>query len=183
MSLEAALTRHADLLEKNNELLAKLYGSAVLASSAGATSTASNDDAGETKTEDKPKATRGKKADKAAETTSAGAGFEIKYADLKKKLIPWLAEFAKKEDKENPGGAHPEVAARKAALKECFEKLGVEKLDEMENDAKKLTALNKWFETKAKVDDHVGVGAGRFAADPSDDDEDDDSGDDELGDL
>ena len=185
MSLEAVMTRLADLTEQNNDLLGKLLAASAAAAASGAkgASAASNDEGGadETATETKPKTTRAKKADKPAET-SAGAGFEISYDDLKKKkLAPWLAEFAKKEDKENPDGAHPEVAARKAALTACFAKLGVKRLDETEGDAKKLTALNKWFETKAKIEDHVGAGAGRFAADPADDadeDGDDDSGDD-----
>jgi len=183
MSLEAALTRNNELLEQNNALMAKLLASANAGSVVASGSAASNDDGAgeETKAEEKPKATRAKKADKAAETTSAGDGFEIGYADLKKALGAWLAEFAKAEDKAAPDGAHPEVKARKAALKACFTKLGVEKLDEMEKDAKKLTALNKWFVTKAKVDDHVGVGAGRFAADPEDAEE---AGDeDDIGDL
>lgn len=175
MSLEAALTRNNELIEKQNDLLAQLLGKAGTV-----VNNAASSEEGE-KAADKPKG-RGKAADKAKdEEKGAAAGFEISYADLSKKLSAWLAEFAKKEDKENPDGAHPEVPARKAALKECFGKLKVSKLGEMENDAKKLTALNKWFEEKAKVDDHVGAGAGRFAADPSDDADDGDS--DDIGDL
>lgn len=174
MSLEAAITRLADLTEKQNGLLEKLLGSAAMG-----TPTADGAASGDA---DKPKPGR-KKADKPAETTSAsGDNFEISYADLKKKLAPWLGEFAKDEDKENPAGAHPEVAARRDALKECFKKLGVSKLDEMEKVPEKLAKLNKWLETKAKVDDHVGAGAGRFAADPEASEDDDSSGSD-LDDL
>ncbi len=137
------------------------------------------DDAGgdEPKKEAAKRGPKGK--DKTETTSSAGDGFEIEFPDLKKKFAAWLGEFAKPEDKDAPDEAHPEVGARKTALKETLGKLKAKQLTDIENDAKKLTAINKWFEEKAKVLDHVGAGAGRFAKDPEADEG--DSGDE--GDL
>ncbi|PZR89778.1 MAG: hypothetical protein DI537_20455 [Stutzerimonas stutzeri] len=172
MSLEAVMTRVAEATEKNNDLLTALLASAAKGgvASAAATDTSGDEDgAGETASE--PKKTRGRPAKDKTEdgAKSKGDGYEISFADLKAKFAAWLSEFAKAEDKDKPDGAHPEVAARKKALKDVLAKVSAEQLKDIESDAKKLTAVNKWFETKAKIDDHVGAGAGRFAADPSED--------------
>lgn len=118
--------------------------------------------------DDKPKTTRSRstktkddakddKADKADESN------EVVVSDeFKKKLQAWLAEFAKKEDKDNPDGVHPEVTARRAALKKAFEGLEVANLTEVKGDA--VERLETWF-GKA-------VGKGRFAPDPEPEDDD-----------
>ncbi len=162
MSLEAAIEKLTASVDANSLLLQQ-----VLAADA-----ANGGDASETK----PKRTTKPKEDAAAkgkeDAGKADAATSVPD-DLKKAIAAWLGEFAKEEDKANPDGAHPEVVARKAALKKAFEGLGVAKLPEI-NTAEGVTKLTNWFEKAKAVD--KGHGTGRFVADPApagDDDEDD----------
>ena len=81
------------------------------------------------------------------------------------KLSKYLGEFARAEDKDNPEGAHPEVTARRDAIKAVLSKLGAEKLPDIAKDAEKVGKLNTWLEEKALTADR-GHGIGRLAADP-----------------
>lgn len=152
MSLEAQITRLADLTEKHNALLEKL-----LAATGTAKASANKADAA-----DKPAAAD--KADK-AEKAPAAAPQGPSFADVKKKLSTWLSEFSKEEDADNPDGVHPEVTARRGALKAAMDGLGKKQLPEFEKDADALARLNTWFDTKASVVDR-GFGVGRLAKDP-----------------
>ena len=160
MSLEAALERNSDLMEKHNELLAKVLGAAGTKSDTA--------DAGAAA----PKTT-GKKAAAA----KGGDDVATAFTALKVDLAAWLGEFAKAEDKDNPEGTHPEVTARKAALAKVFSnpKLAVKKLPEIESDAAKIAVLTTWLNETAKKADK-GFGIGRLAADPE-------PADDETGDA
>lgn len=163
MSLEEALNRNSDLLEKHNALLEQVL------SKAGASKPADEGAAS-------GKATRGKGKDKDDGAKGAsGPSFDTLKADL----AAWLGEFAKEEDKDNPEGAHPEVAARKEALAKAFgsDKLQIKKLPEIADDAAKIGVLHTWLHEKAKKVDK-GFGVGRFVADPepADEGEDDDMG-------
>jgi hypothetical protein len=145
MSLEEALNRNSDLLEKNIALQEKILGLAT-----------SNKAAAAAAGEDKPKATRTTKAaaEKAAETVKAPTLDEIKPT-----LQGWLNEFPKNGDND-----HPETAARKGALKEFFGLIGVTKLPEV-TKPEDLTKLKEWAETQ--------VANGRITEDePAGDDDD-----------
>jgi hypothetical protein len=111
----------------------------------------------------KPKATKPKKADE----TKADTGTATTVPDsLKQGLSSWLGEFAKESDKDNPDGIHPEVIARKAALKKAFTDLGVKQLPEIAGIEKGVERITAWFEkVKAK---------GRFVPDPEPAADDDD---------
>lgn len=196
MALEELLKENTAAVLAQNELLAKMLA----ATSSDAT--ASDDDAdGDTATKETPKRKRGEPSpgksrrtkaetaeDEAADAADAAAAQKgddtssddgVTFDGVKGKLAKWLGEFAKEEDKGNPDGAHPEVLARKAALKAVLNKLtGTDdgKLGAIADDAEKIGKLDNWFETKAKVADK-GHGVGRLAADPVAADE---GGDDEL---
>lgn len=190
MALEELLKENNELIREQNGLLAAMLSTTSAgAVAAGQKTTTSSDTTSETTTE-APKRERGKPSpgkarrtseevaeDEAADKADAEAGGSTKSDDadgavtfdvLKKKLSLWLGEFAKEEDAEKPEGAHPEVQARKDAVKAVMNKLTDSddgKLGQLADSPEKLVKLDNWFETKAKVVDK-GFGIGRLAADP-----------------
>lgn len=126
MSLEEALNRNSDLLEKHNELLERVLSAAPASGSkAGAASA---------ETEEKPKTTRSTKAaDKKAETKA------VTLDDVKPLFSGWLTEFPKNGDDD-----HPETAARKEALKGFLKDVGAPNLKEVPAD--KLADAKTWIE-------------------------------------
>lgn len=123
MSLEAALNRNSDLLEKHNALIEQMLaaGQAALAA--------------------KGKATPA--ADKAAATKEPEAkAFDVEaHKALIQKCAGWLGEFGKE-------GA--EADARKAKFSEALGKLGVKKAGEIA-DADKSERLAKWLDKQVKA--------------------------------
>lgn len=200
MSLEQALKENTEALLAHTAAVNKLLsGTANVAGSATDATTASNDadDSADT-TDEAPKRERGKPSpgkskrtaaevaeDKAADDADAAAAGDadtgtVTFDELKVKLSKWLGEFAKPEDKESPEGTHPEVTARRDAVKAVLTKLGAEKLPDIAKDAEKVGKLDNWLETKAMRADK-GHGIGRLASDPEPAGDDDaDGGDDEL---
>ena len=195
MSLELALKENTEALLAHTAVLNKLLSStATVAGSASTTTTSTDADDTADTTDEAPKRERGKPSpgkskrtaaevaeDKAADdkddTADAGA---VTFDELKVKLSKYLGEFAKPDDKENPEGTHPEVTARRDAIKAALTKLGAEKLPDIAKDAVKVGKLNTWLEEKALTADR-GHGIGRLAADPEPAGDDDaDGGDDEL---
>lgn len=191
MSLEQALKENTEALLAHTAAVNKLLsGTANVAGSA--TTSTDADDTADT-TDEAPKRERGKPSpgkskrtaaevaeDKAADEADAAAAGDnaepVTFDELKVKLSKYLGEFARAEDKENPEGAHPEVTARRDAIKAVLSKLGAEKLPDIAKDAEKVGKLNTWLEEKALTADR-GHGIGRLAADPEpagDDDEDSD---------
>ena len=205
MSLELALKENTEALLAHTAVLNKLLSStATVAGSASTTTTSTDaDDTADTTNEDAPKRERGKPSpgkskrtaaevaeDKAADEADAAAAAgdtddtddtgAVTFDELKVKLSKWLGEFAKPEDKESPEGTHPEVTARRDAIKAVLTKLGAEKLPDIAKDAVKVGKLDNWLETKAMKADK-GHGIGRLASDPEPAGDDDaDGGDDEL---
>lgn len=146
MSLEDMLKANTAALEANTAAL-----NAVLA---GAPAAAATPAADKPKAEAKPKADPKPKADAKAKNDG--------FAELKEALSAWLQDgcIGGKED-------HPEVLARKAALKETLGKLKAEKLGELEGNETDIARLLKWLNEKAKKVDN-GFGEGRFVADEED---------------
>lgn len=189
MSLEQALADNTAALIENSELLKRALGTV---GAAGTTVVdASADGTASTETE-KPKRTRRTAeqiaAEKAAlEAAAAGGGNVAAATDaptfdmLKASLTAWLGEFAKEGDKENPAGVHPEITARRDALKATYAnpKVAVTKLGELAEDPAKVKLVYNWLENKAKKVDN-GNGIGRFVADPSSEPEVSVDDDDEL---
>jgi hypothetical protein len=198
MSLEEALKANTEALLAHTAVLQTLAGQT------NAVASGSTAPAAEKSTEEAPKRERGKPApgrakrtkeemeeDRLADEADAAAGGgasapktegAVTFDTLKGKLAGWLGEYAREEDSKNPDGAHPEVLARKAALKAVLNKLtGTEdgKLGAIASDADKIAKLDNWFEEKALKADK-GHGVGRLAADPEPADADEDGGDDEL---
>lgn len=164
MSLEDALNRHADIMEKLIATNEKIIGMAAARQGAATTTAPASDD--------KPKTTRTKKDDKKDDTKGDGA---VTKADLVAKLQTWLKEFGDNKD------AHPECAARYTLLKDTLPKVGGEGFtlkDLAADDQEKIDKLNNWFETKVKTVDK-GHGIGRLVADPEP--AGDEGGDDDLG--
>jgi len=188
MSLEEALKANTEALLAHTAVLQTLAGQTT------AVASGSTAPAAEKSTEEAPKRERGKPApgrakrtkeemeeDRLADEADAAAGGTstgttsapktegaVTFDTLKGKLAGWLGEYAREEDKTNPDGAHPEVLARKAALKAVLNKLtGTEdgKLGDIKDDADKIARLDNWFEEKALKADK-GHGIGRLAADP-----------------
>ena len=204
MSLELALKENTEALLAHTAVLNKLLSSTAAEVGSASTTTTSTDadDTADT-TDEAPKRERGKPSpgkskrtaaevaeDKAADDADAAAAAAgdadtgdtgtVTFDELKVKLSKWLGEFAKPEDKESPEGTHPEVTARRDAIKAVLTKLGAEKLPDIAKDAVKVGKLNTWLETKAMKADK-GHGIGRLAADPEPAGDDDaDGGDDEL---
>ena len=198
LSIEQALKDLTEAVALNTTALNNLLSSTATVAGSPSTTTASTDadDTADT-TDEAPKRERGKPSpgkskrtaaevaeDKAAdEADEADAGGEtVTFDELKVKLSKWLGEFAVPSDKENPKGAHPEVIARRDAIKAVLTKLGAEKLPDIEADAEKVGKLDNWLEEKAMKADK-GHGIGRLAADPKpagEDEDDADDGDDEL---
>lgn len=204
MSLELALKENTEALLAHTAVLNKLLSStATVAGSASTTTTSTDADDTADTTDEAPKRERGKPSpgkskrtaaevaeDKAADDADAAAAAAgdadtgdtgtVTFDELKVKLSKWLGEFAKPEDKESPEGTHPEVTARRDAIKAVLTKLGAEKLPDIAKDAVKVGKLDNWLETKAMKADK-GHGIGRLASDPEPAGDDDaDGGDDEL---
>ena len=197
MSLELALKENTEALLAHTAVLNKLLSSTATVAGSASTTTTSTD-ADDTTNEDAPKRERGKPSpgkskrtaaevaeDKAADEADAAAAAgddaePVTFDELKVKLSKYLGEFAKPDDKENPEGTHPEVTARRDAIKAALTKLGAEKLPDIAKDAEKVGKLNTWLEEKALTADR-GHGIGRLASDPEPAGDDDaDGGDDEL---
>lgn len=198
MSLEQALKENTEALLAHTAAVNKLLsGTANVAGSAtDATTTSTDADESADTNEEAPKRERGKPSpgkskrtaaevaeDKAADDADAAGDADtgsVTFDELKVKLSKYLGEFAKPEDRENPKGAHPEVIARRDAIKAVLTKLGAEKLPDIAADAEKVGKLNTWLEEKALTADR-GHGIGRLASDPEPAGDDDaDGGDDEL---
>ena len=202
MSLEQALKENTEALLAHTAAVNKLLSSTanVAGSATDATTTSTDTDDTADTTDEAPKRERGKPSpgkskrtaaevaeDKAADEADAAAAAgdtddtgTVTFDELKVKLSKWLGEFAKPEDRENPEGAHPEVTARRDAIKAVLSKLGAEKLPDIAKDAVKVGKLNTWLEEKALTADK-GHGIGRLASDPEPAGDDDaDGGDDEL---
>ena len=198
LSIEQALKDLTEAVALNTTALNNLLSSTATVAGSPSTTTASPDadDTSDT-TEEAPKRERGKPSpgkskrtaaevaeDKAADEADAAAAGDdaepVTFDELKVKLSKYLGEFAKPDDKENPEGTHPEVTARRDAIKAVLSKLGAEKLPDIAKDAVKVGKLNTWLEEKALTADR-GHGIGRLAADPEPAGDDDaDGGDDEL---
>ena len=199
MALEELLKENTAAIREMNANLVKLLSSASGAAISSATTSTDADDTADT-TDEAPKRERGKPSpgkskrtaaevaeDKAADDADAAAAAgdtddtgAVTFDELKVKLSKWLGEFAKPEDKESPEGTHPEVTARRDAIKAVLTKLGAEKLPDIAKDAEKVGKLDNWLETKAMKADK-GHGIGRLASDPEPAGDDDaDGGDDEL---
>lgn len=153
MSLEELIRENTEAVRENTETL-----KAVLAGATG--STGGSAPAETKKTEPKKTEKADTKKTEPKKTEKADAGDEITFDVLKEALAEWLGEFVEGEDQ-----SHPEIAARKAALKETLGKLKVEKLGELDGNPTDIGRLHKWLQTKAKTADN-GFGVGRFAADP-----------------
>lgn len=145
MSLEEALNRNSDLLEKHNELLEKVLGSAAAKPASPKTSTAKNDDDDDAGDE-KPK--RGRRA--------ASIPKELKAAI--DKTAAWLGEFKDNED-------DPENDARGEALQNALDKLGYKTAKEIKGE-EDIGRFEAWINKKVK--------AGRITPDPDEDDDGDD---------
>lgn len=185
MSLEEALDRNTEATLEQTGLLKQLLGAASGGTVTTTTTTDSTSgDAPTTGTRKRGEPSPGKQRrtaaevaeDKAADeadgtqapSTPANAG-PVSFDALKAKLGAWLGEFAKEADRDKPDDAHPEVLARKSAIKAVLNKLtGSEdgKLGDIAKDAEKVGKVNDWFENKAKNVDK-GFGIGRLAADPA----------------
>lgn len=120
MSLEDALNRNSDLMEKHNGLLERLLSK-----------TAGSPAATETTTAADPKATRGKAKDKAPTV-------DEQREELKPKIAAWLGEFPE---------ADPESKDRLQKMEGALTKLGVKLLGEIKTQ-ELLDRLKKWFENK-----------------------------------
>lgn len=135
MSLEDALNRNSDLLEKHNALLERVLSAAPAAKAANTTAATETD---------KPKTTRAPKADKAPTLT---------LDDVKPLFSGWLTEFPKDGDTD-----HPETAARKEAFKGFLAEFNAPNLKELPAD--KFGEAKTWIEAQiAKgrlVDDAAG---------------------------
>ena len=209
LSLEQALKENTEATLAQTELLKQLLSSAATVPGSASTTTASTDtDATDDSTDttgETPKRERGKPSpgkskrtaaevaeDKAADEAEKGDSTDtadtgaVTFDSLKKELGTWLGEFAKAEDKDNPEGTHPEVGARKEAIKTLLGKLGAEKLPDIAGDATKIGKLHTWLNGSGKAgkkDKETGelvFGEGRWAADPVEDGEGGDEDDLEL---
>ena len=198
MSLEQALKENTEALLAHTAAVNKLLSSTANVAGSPSTTTASTDadDTADT-TDEAPKRERGKPSpgkskrtaaevaeDKAADDADAAAAAgdtddtgTVTFDELKVKLSKWLGEFARAEDRENPEGTHPEVGARKEAIKTLLGKLGAEKLPDIAGDATKIGKLHTWLNGSGKAgkkDKETGelvFGEGRWAADPVEDGE------------
>ena len=209
LSIEQALKDLTEAVVLNTTALNKLLSGTATVAGSPSTTTASTDadDTADT-TDEAPKRERGKPSpgkskrtaaevaedkaadeadaaaaagDDAGETAAAGA---VTFDSLKKELSVWLGEWAKAEDRDNPEGTHPEVGARKDAIKTLLGKLGAEKLPDIAGDAAKIGKLHTWLNgsgkegKKDKATGELVFGPGRWAADPEP--AGDDGGDEDL---
>lgn len=143
MALEEALVALTVATNKNCDLLERLLSKSNEAAKASA---AKPETAAEKKAREKADADAAKGA-----AAPSPPGDDANLVDsIKPALSKWLGEFAKEADKENPDGAHREVKARRAALKEAFAKLGVEKLGELTEQAQ-VDKLSKWLDKQIKI--------------------------------
>ena len=200
MSIEQALKDLTEAVVLNTTALNNLLSSTATVAGSPSTTTASTDadDTADT-TDEAPKRERGKPSpgkskrtaaevaeDKAADEAEKGDSTDtadtadtdaVTFDSLKKELGTWLGEFARAEDRENPEGTHPEVGARKEAIKTLLGKLGAEKLPDIAGDATKIGKLHTWLNGSGKAgkkDKETGelvFGEGRWAADPVEDGE------------
>ena len=200
LSIEQALKDLTDAVALNTTALNNLLSSTATVAGSPSTTTASTDadDSADT-TDEAPKRERGKPSpgkskrtaaevaeDKAADEAEKGDSTDtadtadtdaVTFDSLKKELGTWLGEFARAEDRENPEGTHPEVGARKEAIKTLLGKLGAEKLPDIAGDATKIGKLHTWLNGSGKAgkkDKETGelvFGEGRWAADPVEDGE------------
>lgn len=205
MSLEQALKENTEALLAHTAAVNKLLSSTanVAGSATDATTTSTDTDDSADTTDEAPKRERGKPspgkskrtaaevaedkaaddADAAADTGAADTG-AVTFDSLKKELGVWLGEWAKAEDRDNPEGTHPEVGARKDAIKTLLGKLGAEKLPDIAGDAAKIGKLHTWLNgsgkegKKDKATGELVFGPGRWAADPEP--AGDDGGDEDL---
>lgn len=151
MSLEEALNRNSELLEKQNEILAKVLGRAEGNTEAAA--------AAEVKKTTKTAAKKTTKAAKAEDTEdSSGSDVEDRVKKLRTKLAAWLGEFKDNE-------SDPETAERKEKLAAAFKGLKVKNITAITTE-EQIDRLEKWFE-KA-------LAKGRFTPEPDEDDSDED---------
>lgn len=175
MSLEAVIEKNTLAVEAMHAALLEVIGLTKTGKTSGTAAAGNSDEEGT-----KEKKTRAKKgetdADKGSSSSEGTAGAPD-LDKLKKALGAWLGEFAKAEDKDNPDGAHPEVIARKEALRKAFAGLKVASLKEV-TTPEQIAKLAAWHEKAKGVD--KGFGAGRFVADPVETDEDEGGEDDEL---
>ncbi len=156
MSLEEALNRNSDAVEKQNSLLEKMLAKAgVNTAAAGKT-----DDAGEGDAPKKTRATKGKAA-KEAEDAGEGEGGEgdentLSHDDVKKLAGAWLGEFKANEK-------DPETGARREAIKGALAKLvGKDGATIADVAAADLSRVVAWLDKqKAK---------GRLTPEPKEDD-------------
>lgn len=169
MSLEALLKANTAAMEANTAALLQVLS--------GANAGAESAPADEKKTTEK-KATDKKTTAKAADAGDGdGDGDVAPFDALKNDLGKWLGEFSKAEDKTNPDGVHPEVTARREAIKNTLKKLKADVLADIAADDKKIAQLHKWLNDVAIPVDK-GHGKGRLVADP-----DEAGGDSDLGDI
>lgn len=158
MSLEEALNRNSDLMEKLVAQNEKILNIA-----------ASRQAAGGSEAAEKP--AKGKATKDKAKDDDAGDK-KLSKSDLTGALSAWLNEFGKP-------GEHPESSARHGALKKVLEQLKLENLKALtDDDQTNIDKIHNWLETKAKTADK-GFGIGRLAADPEPAKE--ESGEDDLG--
>ena len=140
MSLEQALTKNNELIERQNALLEKLLSANGTAAPA------------ETKPAVKTETKATKTEDQKSEPAPAADG--PTYESVKAAASAWLGE--------HPKGS-PEQAARRAYLEETlWPKLGIKKLGDLEGKPADLKKVATWLEGKAKSD-LLGYGAGIFA--------------------
>jgi len=209
MSLEEALKANTEALLAHTAVLQTLAGQTTAVAS-GSTAPAAEKSTEEAPKRERGKPAPGRakrtkeemEEDRLADEADAAAGGgasasktegAVTFDTLKGKLAGWLGEYAKPEDKPVEGETeaqkkareanfHPEVVARKGALKAAMVKLTGDdeaKLGDIKDDADKIARLDNWFEEKALKADK-GHGVGRLAADPEPADADEDGGDDEL---
>lgn len=125
MSLEEALNRNSDLLEKHNTLLEKVLGTA-----------AANKAGGKTE-ETAPASGKGKGKDKAKED-DAGSFDKDKLQAAIGKAGGWLGEFKENEK-------DPETDARRTKFREALDKLGFKTAKEI-NTQDGVDRFDKWID-------------------------------------
>ncbi|QXV73620.1 hypothetical protein [Rhizobium phage RHph_X2_30] len=171
MSLEEALNRNSEAVEKQNSLLEKM-----LAKTGAAPSTKSDDGEGESKPATRGKG-KGKAATKEADADNSGEGdgensddTALSHDDVKKQAGAWLGEFKADEN-------DPETEARRAAIKTALGKLtNKEGATIADVPAAELPRVVAWLDKQKEKDNGFGKGRltekpGSKKADKSEDDE------------
>lgn len=149
MSLEDALNRNSDLLEKLVSQNDQILG------------IAKNRQAGAA-ADDGAKASTGKGKAAAKDKAKEDNESKTSKADLTTALAAWMNEFGKPA-----ADGHPESAARHTALKTVLGKMNIEGglKGLAEDDQANIDKLYNWLENTAKKADK-GHGIGRLVADP-----------------